>query len=467
MKRVLRAIQQFFLNERGQLVFAVALLLLIPGALVLNTLSSIQSARRNMDIELQRKALLAERAFQTTVRDLLRDQPRLQQAITDLRASSEEVWGVDVLVPQGEQFSVLASAVPETAGRTITDLNAVIAWHEDGAIAYQTVSSDRVTVGQDVRPGDRQQRFWVVISPIKDTAGQKVALVSMKFSSQVVDDLVAASIVRAVFILFLSIIVVVLLLALNSKLFQYTVLFRKLKEVDQMKDEFISVASHELRTPITGIRGYLEMVLDGSLGPVTEQVRKPLQVVNQSAERLGVLVEDLLNVSRIEQGRLDLVLTEVNPWPVVQEVIAELIPMAREKNLPLTYQGPPQLPTLKVNRDRLKQVLVNLVGNAVKYTAKGSVSVQTEQREQELRLRIADTGIGMSPSEMERLFTKFYRIRNDKTQEISGTGLGLWITKQIVEKMNGTIEVESIEGVGSQFIVTFPLAMPGKVKQQK
>lgn len=460
-RNLFRATQQLFLSEHGQLVFAVLLLILIPAALVFNTFSALRTAQDNMDVELQRKALLAEQVFHASTRDHLNDPAALQAILTSVQAAGDEVWGIDILRRDGENFTIVASAVPENVGRTIDDLNAVIAWHEGQAIAYQSASADRSTVGQSSEV-DRSQRFWVVVNPITDDRGEKVALISMKFSSQVIDTLVRSSVTRATVILVSTIVIVVLLLGTNSRLFQYTILFRKLKEVDQMKDEFISIASHELRTPITGIRGYLEMVLDGSLGPIPETAKEPLRAVNKSAERLGVLVEDLLNVSRIEQGRIDLELQDVDPLPVIREVIAELAPMAAEKQLQLDYRGPDALPTLRVNRDRFKQVIVNLVGNGLKYTPKGSVTVEPEQRDATLRLKVADTGIGMAPKDLERLFTKFYRVQTEKTREISGTGLGLWITKQIVEKMSGAIEVESIEGVGSQFIVTFPLKPPAK-----
>ncbi len=458
MRQFFRSLQRFFLSERGQVAFAVILLILVPVALVLNTTSAISSAKRDMDYELRRKALLVEQVFQTATRDLAGQQAQLQSVIASLQTAHEEIWGIDVLTPQGDNFVVFASAVPETVGTTTSNLNAVIAWHEEKAIAVLTTSSDRATIRNQIQPNDGETRYWIVVNPMRNTAGEKIGLVSMKFSSKVVDDLVRSSVTRATAILVVTVAVVILLLAVNSKLFQYTVLFEKLKEVDQMKDEFISVASHELRTPITAIRGYLEMVLDGSFGPIPDQAKSSLRIVDQSAERLAVLVEDLLNVSRIEQGRLDLELADVDPLPVLREVIAELMPMASEKQLRLAYAGPDTLPVIKVNRDRFKQVLVNLVGNGLKYTPKGSVTVEPELKDDALRIKVADTGVGMSPKDLERLFTKFYRIRTEQTKDIGGTGLGLWITKQIVEKMNGGIEVESIEGVGSQFIVTFPAA---------
>ena len=451
-----KKLQSVFLTERGQLTFGMVLLILVPFTLVVNTYSAITAARKNMDSELRRKALMAEQIFQAATYGHFDTPTQVQADINRLQATTEEVWGVDVLVRDGEQFKVIASAIPSTVGTTTDNLNAVIAWHQQQAIAFQTIASTHSTVSSEVKFGDGKQRFWVVINPIlKD--GQPIGLVSMKFSSKIIDDLTTSSISRAFAIMIVSIIVVIALLLFNTKLFQYTVLFSKLKEVDQMKDEFISVASHELRTPITGIRGYLSMLLDGSLGQMPDNVQGTLKQLTIGTDRLAALVEDLLNVSRLEQGRMDLVLAPVDIVSVIQEVVTEVMPLAQAKKLQLHFTPPKQAMTINVNRDRLKEVMTNLLGNGIKYTPTGAVTIELVTVGTMLRIKVADTGVGMSPADMTRLFTKFYRIQNDQTQKIAGTGLGLWITKQYIEKMKGSIEVESIEGVGSQFIVTFPI----------
>jgi len=457
VRQLLERFQRLFVSERGQLAFAIILLILIPVALVLNTFIATRAAQENMDFELQRKAVMAEEIFRTAARDRLTDPAALQDLVTRVAAASDDVWGLDILQWQNDEFTVVASAVAGSTGRTVRDLNAIIAWHEDEPVAYATVSSDRRTVGSELQRGDGHDRFWVVVSPLAAADGSRYGLISMKFSSQVVDDIVRNSVTRATVILILTILIVVLLLTANTRLFQFALLFRKLKEVDQMKDEFISIASHELRTPITAIRGYLEMVMGGDFGTIPDSATKALGTVKSSTERLNGLVEDLLNVSRIEQNRLDLELTNIDPKAVIDEVITELRPMANEKKLGYAYDGPLKLPMIKVNRDRFKQVMINLAGNGLKYTKSGSVKLTAEIREKSVRLIVADTGVGMSPAGMQRLFTKFYRVQTDQTRDIPGTGLGLWITKQIVEKMKGSIEVESIEGTGSQFIVTFPI----------
>lgn len=460
MKQFFRAISSFLFSERGQIIFAVVLIVLIPAAVVWNTVSINKLSRNDLDYALRRQANLAEQILQSGLKDHLTEPDKLQHAVDDVKAASsdaEEIWAVDILLPKDGRFVVAASTVRTAIGTQVNDPLVALTWSSNKPYAYATRSSDPVTVNQKLLADDRAIKYWVIFGTMKDAQGRPVALVGMKLSAQKIEDAIQRSYTKSLVTLFVTVGIVILLLLVNTRLFQYTYLFRKLKEVDQMKDDFISVASHELRTPITGIRGYLSMILDGSMGQIPPAVKDSLTLVNQSAERLNGLVEDLLNVSRIEQGRLDLELQPVEPLSVIREVVTELLPMAKEKQLNVSYQTAESLPTLQLNRDRFKQVMVNLVGNGIKYTPQGSVTVQTETRDKRLRIKVADTGLGMSPTDMQRLFTKFYRIRTDQTQEIVGTGLGLWITKQIVEKMNGTIEVESIEGTGSQFIISFPI----------
>ncbi|MFC1663060.1 sensor histidine kinase [Patescibacteria group bacterium] len=462
--RLFKKFPGIFVSERGQLVFATLLMVLIPAALVYNTLVTVQTAQDNMDIELQRKALLAEKIFQSTTKELLNDEKKLQRIATEVAAASEEVWAIDILKPKGEDFVVVASLSKNAIGETTDALNNSIAWHEEETIAYQTRSDTFSSVEQSQR-GQGDRRFWQVVSPLYDSAGDKQALVSMKISSAVIDDLVRSSVTNAMIILGITIFVVVLLLFSNNRLFQYALLFRKLKEVDQMKDEFISMASHELRTPITGIRGYLEMVLSDSMGQLPPKAKEALKSVSSGAERLAELVEDLLNVSRIEQGRLKIEPANTAIGPIIEQVITELRPLADNKNLEFNYRPTEDLPLIYVDQDRFKQILINLAGNGLKYTERGHVNIMTEVIDNKVRIKFEDTGIGMSAKDTERLFTKFYRVQTDKTREISGTGLGLWITKQLTELMGGTIEVQSIEGTGSQFIVEFPTATKRKEKK--
>jgi len=225
---------------------------------------------------------------------------------------------------------------------------------------------------------------------------------------------------------------------------------------EQMKQELISIATHELRTPITGIKGYLDMILDGDTGGVnseTKEVVEELVVING---HIADLVDDLLNIGRIEQGRMEVKPVEMNLILSVHNLIKELSASAKDKNLEIVFNPPKGLPQVKADPERVKQILTNLLGNAIKYTQKGKVEIILESKGREVMCHVKDTGLGISKEDQKKLFKKFSRIKNEKTRSITGTGLGLWIVKQIIEMMAGKIWVESVEGKGSTFSISLP-----------
>jgi signal transduction histidine kinase len=231
-------------------------------------------------------------------------------------------------------------------------------------------------------------------------------------------------------------------------------------EEDQLKSEFVSIASHELLTPVAGIQGYLSLVLDEGMGKVDSKARGYLVKVRETTGRLTELVNDLLNVSRIEGGRIKITPQEVQIVEVVEAVVDELLPKAKEKNLQLkTSELKTGLPPVWADPERVRQILVNLVGNAIKYSERGGVTISGKKANQSFaEILVKDTGIGIPPQDIPHLFEKFYRVDSEKTAGISGTGLGLYITKNLTEIMGGTIGVESEEGKGSTFWVRLPVA---------
>lgn len=449
------------LKKYWQIIYAVLLILLIPTAIIGNTVWVVLSFKDNIDLQLQRQALGIAEIFNATLEEELGDEERLQHALERIAAQEGDVKLADIMVPEGEYFNVVASLTPGNIGKTSKDLANVLAWYQGRAIANLT-NAARLTRDDPFatrRFEDLQERFWSVTVPLFDEEGNKKALLSLQMSLSLVDSVVSQTVFRSFFILSFAVIIVVLLLVANTRLFQYAVLAKKLKEVEQLKDEFISMASHELRTPITSLRGYLSMLAEGSLGALTPLAQEKVVMMAGSADRLNELVEDLLNVSRIEQGRLSMNLEIVDLAPIVKGVMAELDVQAKQKNLQFVYQEPTEpLPQLLLDSNRLKQVLINIFGNAVKYTPKGSVVVTTVLREDNLvEIKCADTGLGMTAKEREKLFTKFYRVKNKDTDAIKGTGLGLWITKQLIEMMEGEVLVDSIKGVGTQMTILFPV----------
>lgn len=234
----------------------------------------------------------------------------------------------------------------------------------------------------------------------------------------------------------------------------------KLYDDDQAKSEFVSIASHELLTPISAIQGYLSMILEEKMGEVDSQAHGYLEKVYSSTKRLHFLVKDLLSVSRIESGKMKVDLQSLDLVKTINETIDQLQFLADEKQLELQFNKPTSpLPSVLADSDRLMEVLINLIGNSIKYTPHGSVtvSVDSAQSGNFLRVDITDTGIGMSKEAQTHLFEKFYRIASSQTTGIVGTGLGLFITKSIMERMGGNVSVRSKQEEGSTFSITLPI----------
>ena len=228
---------------------------------------------------------------------------------------------------------------------------------------------------------------------------------------------------------------------------------------DRSRQQLIVNASHELRTPVATIRAHVDSLLrtDRNVDPET---REYLAIVAQEAERLGVLVDDVLAVARADAGAVQVVLRPVNVAEVVTNVCGTLAPLARrERNLSLVGECAPGLPPATADGDRLTQVLTNLVRNAVNYTqAGGIISVRAEEKNGAVVISVSDTGIGIPAPELARIFDRFYRVDASRTRDSGGSGLGLAIARDLVVAMGGTIDAESTPGVGSVFAITLKAA---------
>jgi len=231
----------------------------------------------------------------------------------------------------------------------------------------------------------------------------------------------------------------------------------KLKRLDAAKSEFISIASHQLRTPLTVIKGYISMILEGSFGRISATQKQALDKVYESSERLIQLIENLLNISRIESGRLQYTFEPTDLAALVKDVVDDLKSVAKKKGLRFTYNAPQkQLPKLQMDEEKMRQVVMNMIDNSIKYTKKGSVTVSLKQEYGRIKFCVQDTGIGISQEQKENLFKKFSRGSGPSLIHTEGTGLGLYVAKQIVEAHKGRIWAESRgENQGSCFCFSF------------
>jgi signal transduction histidine kinase len=234
--------------------------------------------------------------------------------------------------------------------------------------------------------------------------------------------------------------------------------FERLTELDRLKDSFVASVSHELRTPLTSIRGYLELVLEGDAGELTDDQRAFLAIVERNANRLLSVVADLLLVAQVDAGQLALARAPVDLAALAADCVKTSRPFALEKGVGLSLSAESG-PELSADAARLGQVIDNLVSNALKFTpAGGCVEVRTSALDGHAVLEVADTGAGIPAADQKRVFERFFRSASATEQAVQGTGLGLGITKAIVEAHGGTIGVESEEGVGTTFRVELPVA---------
>jgi signal transduction histidine kinase len=243
----------------------------------------------------------------------------------------------------------------------------------------------------------------------------------------------------------------------------------RLKMLDEAKDDFISMASHQLRTPLTSIKGYTSMVLEGDAGKLTPSQKKLLTQSFFSAQRMVYLIADLLNVSRLKTGKVIVETTPVNLAEVVGEELEQLKETAAARSLTLTYKKPKKFTEIMLDETKIRQVIMNFVDNAIYYTpAGGQISVELVETPATIELRVQDNGIGVPRSEQPHLFTKFYRAGNARKARPDGTGLGLFMAKKVIVVQGGSLIFESTEGKGSTFGFVFSkhkLAVPTKLKQ--
>lgn len=231
---------------------------------------------------------------------------------------------------------------------------------------------------------------------------------------------------------------------------------KKLKELDQTKTEFISIASHQLRTPLSGLRGYLSMLIEGDFGELDENKKEVIKELLQSAERLVRLVNLFLNVSRIEMGKFTVEKNKVNIDGLTEEVIKEFMPEIEKKNLEVEFRKSLKQKFIFADRDKIKDVILNLLDNALKYTEKGKIAIKTNFKKNLCLFSIQDTGSGIKTEDLNKLFGKFTRGSLLPDISKSGSGLGLFIAKKIIDAHNGKIWAES-EGLGKGSMFCFEL----------
>jgi signal transduction histidine kinase len=235
-----------------------------------------------------------------------------------------------------------------------------------------------------------------------------------------------------------------------------------LAELDKMKSSFISTVSHELRTPLTSVKMGIELLLEEIPGSITEKQRELLTASKEDCDRLIRLINDLLDLSRLETGRAKMEFREANLVSLIEDVVVSLKSQGDEKGVDVVTEFPSQTIKCMCDVDRIREVVTNLVNNAIKFTDKGGVvTISAKDQDDSVLVSVKDTGIGIHPDNVEKIFSKFHRIESGYAYEEEGTGLGLAICKEIIEAHKGKIWVESEYLKGSDFMFTIPKSIEG------
>ena len=253
---------------------------------------------------------------------------------------------------------------------------------------------------------------------------------------------------------------IVLLLSILLLTLSFTIIrsLERIAEANRMKSEFISIVSHQLRSPLSNLKWSIEILSSGRLGKIGGKQAEYLRILTDNTERMGELVSDLLTVSRIEQGRLPLQKSSFSLAKLTEEIIEKYKPYASASNVEISFQAEESLPRVIADLSQIKSVIENLLDNAIRYIkGRGEIEIKINKKDHKLLFEIKDTGVGIPREDQKRIFQKFFRSMNVMRHQTQGSGLGLYIAKSIVEKSGGKIWFKSKEGEGTTFWFTLPI----------
>lgn len=428
----------------GYIVYPIIILICIPVLLIINTVWNLRTFGRDVNFLIRHQAVSVAETIKPIVLENINEAEKLREIVVKTASSNEDIVDISILSEEDQKINLLTSS---SGNYNKEDF-------QESGLSQLSIGFSESFAGLSYDPVTGKN-LWNVSVPLEKIEGKNY-IIFLKFGVDKVDEILERTSRDSYMILSVLVIIALALLVNHFIFYQKAQKTRQLEEIDKLKDEFLSMAAHELRTPITALVGYLEMLPKKITPQEAQKIASDIALLQSLTTDLRNLIEDLLDVSRIEQGRLTYEVADVDVNKIIENVVATLTPSAQEKGLVLNYQAQ-ALPIIKADHNRLRQVATNILGNSIKYTLQGSVEIKAEKKDKFIEISVKDTGIGIPPEELQKLFSKFHRVQDKKAQEVRGTGLGLWITKQIVEQMGGKISVESIYGTGSRFSFTIPV----------
>ncbi len=430
-----------YVRKHPQIIMTILLIVVIPIAFLVSGQHFLSAAKENQErLEKDRIGMLHD---------------VLASLLSATNFNAELIQNELVAIARQNSDITRFTIVRETGNKLIvtSSMNA----HELGT---ETAESDEYRIA-NVHPGEsiivpyaeNGIRYWRSYRLVTSERGEDYYIFT-ETSLAHIDSLFSERIVTAYYWLFGILAIVLFLVLRHVRLIDYSYLYRETKQANEMKDMFINMIAHELRAPLTAMRGYASMIRERD--GVERDVQTYGERIEESAERLVLVVNDLLDVARIHSGKLSVHPEKTDIQKIISSVLDAMKSSALEKGITLSQDPHPDSLTITVDGKRFYQALTNLVSNSIKYTKSGSITISLEERDDRIELRVKDTGMGISAENQKKLFAPFFRVEGKEVEQTVGTGLGMWITKQLIELMRGSIAVESIKGVGTHIVVTLP-----------
>ncbi len=427
------------MRSNNRLMFVGLLVFIFPILFVLVTQSFFDTAYSNIETSEKRRVGMLHDALAIMLSDYPLNSYQVKDFIAKQKTQNEDILEVRIVEKNNTGFLILESFTPEKIGS-----------YEPNIDVYQTTFATNDSFIFEFENGS--WRTWQAVRAVSVKDGSTYYIFT-EHSFKTIDGIMSARKQQS----YLGLTAIFLFLIGLAYWFarqtdwqkKHSLLQENLKE----RDLFTNMIAHEFRTPLTAVRGYASFLEESTT--LTSNERQYVDTIQLSANRMLALINDFLEVAKIQSGKTVVEKVSTDIQPIIAAVLQVLLPLAKEKNLNLLYK-PLAVPlVLKTDSKRLHQVLQNLISNSIKYTPQGMVEISTDVSPHLVTIRIKDTGMGISAEDQQKLFAPFSRVGGVEKTSTPGTGLGMWITKQYVELLGGSVSVESIKNVGTHVVLTF------------
>jgi signal transduction histidine kinase len=430
-----------YIKEHPQILFALILIIVIPLLFLYTGQQFLEAGKANQDSLQKNRIGIMQDSIALLLAATNFDESHIHNELEKFITQNPDITDYLIARKTGADVIPIIARNPDLVGKPVTDntLFQSASLRTDESLIFEYYDESK-------------QRTWSAYRAVR-TTDSEYYFIETTLSLASVDAVIASREYTAYYSLIFVYLFLLALAYWHIKLTNYQYLYTEAKNAIETKDLFTNMIAHELRAPLTAIHGYADILAEHLNDPTQKDQASRIE---DSANRLILIVNDLLDVARIQSGKLAMDTVNLDITPIITNVVTELQVVASQKGSQVSAELGNTEHIAFIDANRLQQVLTNIVSNAIKYTEKGEIVVVVKDTRKTVEIRVQDTGMGISSEDQKKLFAPFFRVTNESMSTITGTGLGMWITKQLVELMGGTIGVESIKGVGTHIVVTLP-----------